>query len=76
MRTEHILMEDKELQRYQKVTICSFLFVTMKTHNKLYFGCLMLAVLCLGHLLLETGKAFLSTRQVSALPGELLLQLG
>ena len=52
------------------------LFVKMKMHNKLYLGCLMLEVLCLGHLLLETGKAFLSTRQVSALPGELLLQLG
>jgi hypothetical protein len=50
------------------------LFVTMKTHNKLYLGCLTLEVL--GHLLLEKGKAFLSRRQFSARPGELLLQLG
>ncbi len=52
------------------------LFVAMKTHKKLYLGCLMLEVLCLGHLLLERGKAFLSRRQFSALLGELLLQLG
>ncbi len=48
----------------------------VKTHNKLYLGCLMLGVLCLGQLLLEKGKALLSRRQFSALPGELLLQLG
>ncbi len=48
----------------------------VKTHNKVYLGRLMLEVLCLGHLPLEKGKAFLSRRQFSALLGELLLQLG
>jgi len=36
----------------------------------------MLRLLCLGQLLLEMGEALLSRRQVSAFPGELLLQLG
>jgi len=52
------------------------LFVIVKTQHKLYLDCLMLGVRCLGQLLLEMGEALLSRRQVSALPGKLLLQLG
>ncbi len=48
----------------------------VKTHNKVYLSRLILAELCLGQLMLERGKAFLSRRQFSALLGELLLQLG
>ncbi len=48
----------------------------LKTQNKLYLGCFMLGLLCLGQLLLEMCELLLSRRQVSALPGELLLQLG
>ncbi len=50
--------------------------VIVKTYNKLYLGCLMLGLVCLGQLLLETCDLVLSRRQVSALPGKLLLQLG
>ena len=50
--------------------------VIVKTQNKLYPDCLMLALLCLRQLLPEMGELSLSRRQVSALPGKLLLQLG
>ena len=50
--------------------------VVVKTYNKLYLDCLVLGLLCLRQLLPETGKLSLSRRQVSALLGKLLLQLG
>ena len=39
-------------------------------------GCLMLGLVCLGQLLPEMGELLLSGRQVSSLPGKLVLQLG
>ncbi len=47
-----------------------------KTGRQPDLGCLMLGLLCLRQLLPETGELSLSRRQVSALPGKLLLQLG
>ncbi len=52
-----------------------YLLIAMKG-GSLDLASLMLGLLCLGQLLLEMDKALLSRRQVSALPGELLLQLG
>jgi len=50
--------------------------VILKTQNKVYLCCLMLGLLFLRQLLPETGELLLSRRQVSALLGKLLLQLG
>jgi len=49
---------------------------TWRQGGSLDLASLMLGLLCLGQLLLEMDKALLSRRQVSALPDELLLQLG
>jgi len=80
-------MTSKPQHKYQLAASCSNcvlsnqlpyagVFVMLKTQNKLYLGCFMLGLLCLGQLLLEMCELLLSRRQVSALPGELLLQLG